>query len=84
MTVNPDFYCSMTTLITLSLSLPVIVLIMFHGDLAPYARIDKETKKASTVRKKKSLKKNKKREFPGPQKTKSKNTGTATDGAKRC
>jgi hypothetical protein len=55
---------------------------MFHGDLAPYAKILKKKKEATIEIK--SLKKNKNkkksiREFPGPQKTK-KSMGTATGG----
>jgi hypothetical protein len=61
-----------------------IVNLMFHGDLAPYAKNLKKIKEANNEDK--SLKKNTKqkkiiREFPGPKKNKS--TGTATGGDMR-
>jgi hypothetical protein len=76
--VNIDFYCSFVTLFLLGVLFPVILLVfLFHGDLAPYARIEEETQEAKSKRMKRSLKKNKSKRVPRPVKKKHKKYGNS-------
>jgi hypothetical protein len=60
------------------------IVILFHGDLAPYARIEEKTKEAKTKRMKKSQKKYIQKRAPRPVKKKAaKSMRTATGGAAR-
>ncbi len=76
--VASGFYSSLQALVVLSVILPVLILIsLFHGDLAPDAWINKKKKEAMTKTTKKSLKKTNKKKVPRPRKNKSKKYGNS-------